>query len=71
MRGLTYSFVDKGRIKDIYEREKIFPYYFLDNVSLVRPAKKSYPNVCTFSEKVGGHQKTDLHKHKSILNIVI
>ena len=50
--GLTYSFVDKGRIKDIYEREKIFPYYFLDNVSLVRPAKKSYPNVCAFSEKV-------------------
>ena len=25
--GLTYSFVDKGKIKEIYEQEKIYPYY--------------------------------------------
>ena len=50
--GLTYSFIDKGIIKEIYDKEKIYPYYFLDNVSLERPAKKSYPDVCTFSEKV-------------------
>ncbi len=50
--GLTYSFVDKGEIKQIYDEEKIYPYYFLDNVSLERPAKKSYPDICTLSEKV-------------------
>ena len=50
--GLTYSFIDKGKIKEIYDQEKIYPYYFLDNVSLERPAKKSYPDICTFSEKV-------------------
>ncbi len=38
--GLTYSFIDKGKIKEIYDQEKIYPYYFLDNVSLERPAKK-------------------------------
>ena len=30
--GLTYSFVDRGKIKEIYDQEKIYPYYFLDNV---------------------------------------
>ena len=50
--GLTYSFVDRGKIKEIYDQEKIYPYYFLDNVSLERPAKKSYPDICTLSEKV-------------------
>ncbi len=50
--GLTYSFVDKGKVKEIYDEENIYPYYFLDNVSLVRPATKSYPNVCAFAEKV-------------------
>ena len=50
--GLTYSFVDRGKVKEIYDEENIYPYYFLDNVSLVRPATKSYPDVCTFSEKV-------------------
>ena len=61
--GLTYSFVDKGKIKEIYDQEEIYPYYFLDNVSLERPAKKSYPNVCSFSEKVASlplvHQPGD------------
>jgi len=50
--GLTYSFVDKGEIKKIYDQENIYPYYFLDNISLERPAKKGYPDICTFSEKV-------------------
>ena len=50
--GLTYSFVDKGKVKEIYDREEIYPYYFLDNISLERPAKKSYSDNCTFSEKV-------------------
>ena len=50
--GLTYSFVDRGKIKEIYDQEKIYPYYFLDNISLERPAKKSYADICTLSEKV-------------------
>ena len=50
--GLTYSFVDKGKIKEIYEKENIYPYYVQDNIFNVESFEKSYKDVCSFSEKV-------------------
>ena len=50
--GLTYSFVDKGKIKEIYENENIYPYYVQDNIFNVESFEKSYKDVCSFSEKV-------------------
>lgn len=50
--GLTYSFVDKGKIKEIYEQEKIYPYYVQDNIFTTASFEKAYKNVCSFSEKV-------------------
>ena len=50
--GLTYSFVDKGKIKEIYENENIYPYYVQDNIFSVESFEKSYKDVCSFSEKV-------------------
>ena len=50
--GLAYSFSIKGRIKEIYEAENIYPYYAIDNFGGDFSTKKYYPNICEFSKKV-------------------
>ena len=61
--GLAYSFSIKGKIKEIYEKEKIYPYYAIDNFNEDLSLEKFYSNICEFSQKVAtvplAHQPGD------------
>ncbi len=50
--GLAYTFSIKGKLQDIYLKEKIFPYYALDTLDDDIKPEKLYENICSFSKKV-------------------
>jgi CubicO group peptidase (beta-lactamase class C family) len=50
--GLAYSFSIKGKIKEFYEKQKIYPYYAIDNFNDDLSLEKFYSNICEFSQKV-------------------
>lgn len=61
--GLAYSFSIKGKIKEFYEKQKIYPYYAIDNFNDDLSLEKFYSNICEFSQKVAtvplAHQPGD------------
>jgi CubicO group peptidase (beta-lactamase class C family) len=55
--GIAYSFTANDALQEIYEKEKLSPYFFIDNLdtakigdSVVIKSEKSFPNICAFSE---------------------
>jgi len=55
--GIAYSFTANDALQAIYEKEKLSPYFFIDNLdtakigdSVVIKSEKSFPDICTFSE---------------------
>ena len=55
--GIAYSFTANDALQEIYEEEKLSPYFFIDNLdtsqvgnSVVIKSEKSFPNICAFSE---------------------
>ena len=55
--GIAYSFTANDALQAIYEKEKLSPYFFIDNLdtakigdSVVIKSEKSFPNICAFSE---------------------
>ena len=55
--GIAYSFTANEALQAIYEKEKLSPYFFIDNLdtakigdSVVIKSEKSFPDICTFSE---------------------
>ena len=55
--GIAYSFTANDALQEIYEKEKLSPYFFIDNLdtakigdSVVIKSEKSFPDICAFSE---------------------
>ena len=55
--GIAYSFTANDALQAIYEKEKLSPYFFIDNLdtakigdSVVIKSEKSFPDICAFSE---------------------
>ena len=55
--GIAYSFTANDALQEVYEKEKLSPYFFIDNLdtakigdSVVIKSEKSFPNICAFSE---------------------
>ena len=55
--GIAYSFTANDALQEVYEKEKLSPYFFIDNLdtvkkenSVVIKSEKSFPDICAFSE---------------------
>ena len=55
--GIAYSFTANDALQEIYEKEKLSPYFIIDNLdtakigdSVVIKSEKSFPDICAFSE---------------------
>ena len=55
--GIAYSFTANDALQEIYEKEKLSPYFFIDNLdtakignSVVIKSEKSFSDICAFSE---------------------
>ena len=54
--GIAYTFTANDALQEIYEEERLSPYFFIDNLdavqvegSVVIKSEKSFPNICAFS----------------------
>ena len=55
--GIAYTFTANDALQEIYEEERLSPYFFIDNLdavqlegSVVIKSEKSFQNICAFSE---------------------